>query len=288
MDVRNTLYEDRRKKTYEQELLIEKENEDRKKKYRMEREIIDKNEEEKNTSKEKIKGYIATDRDDNDKPIILLEKNLNENQGIEMKEINLLEKSDSENKNDNKINPSKKNGNEITPISKIENDSLNRKIKSLQKMDDKQHWEQKLSLPELYELNELKRRKRNLKPLSRWDFFCVNFGLSRCYNRKHVQVWEAVSKIVKSNLQTETLIRRNLDVEEFKKLFLNKKQQMIFKYYLKHINYDNIDQSLEYLTDYVNQGLKAKKEDLEKDEFDFFKGKIDKRLYENFKMTYNF
>jgi len=288
MDVRQTLYEDRRRKTLEQEILIEKENEDRSKKYRIEREINNKNEEEKNTSKEQIKGYMATDREDNDKPVFLLEKNLNEDHGIEMKEINLLEKSNCENKQENKIALIIKKENDITPISKIENDSLNRKIKSLQKMDDKKHLEQKLSLAELYEINELKRRKRNLKPLSRWDFFCVNFGLSRCYNRKHVQVWEAVSKIVKSNLQTETLIRRNLDVEEFKKLFLNKKQQMIFKYYLKHINYDNIDSSLEYLTDYVNQGLIAKKEYLEKDEFDFFKGKIDKRLYENFQLTYNY
>jgi hypothetical protein len=277
MDVRQTLYEDRRRKTAEQELLIEKENEDRSKKYRIEREVNDKHEEEKNTSKEKIKDYIPTEREEVDKPAIFIEKNIDGTQ-IEMNEINLHEKSLSEHKSSKKI----------IPVSKIEKETLKSKIKMLQKMEDKKYCEEKLSLPELYELNQLKKRKRILKPLSHWDFFCVNFGLSRCYNRKHVEAWKAVSKIVRSNLQTETLIRRNLDVEEFKKLFLNKKQQMIFKYYLKHINYDNIDNSVEYLNHYVNQGLQPKKEDLEKDEFDFFKGKIDLRLYDNFKSTYNF
>ena len=93
---------------------------------------------------------------------------------------------------------------------------------------------------------------------------------------------------LREQLQGHAKIGTDGEVIVFKKLFLNKKQQMIFKYYLKHINYDNIDSSLEYLTDYVNQGLIAKKEYLEKDEFDFFKGKIDKRLYENFQLTYNF
>ena len=94
--------------------------------------------------------------------------------------------------------------------------------------------------------------------------------------------------MVDNNLKVEKIIKRGLDIEQLKKLLLTPQQLMLFKYYFKHINFENYNQTYSFLMKFIRDGLDADKEEFEKNEKEIFKGKINKIMYEDFMSTYNF
>ena len=131
-------------------------------------------------------------------------------------------------------------------------DNKNFKIQFLNKLIDQNQFDS---------IHKIKKQLINKKRISSLEYWVLNTltCLNKCFNPNRHKISNKIDKLILKNLEISSIIKKNFDLDFLKKLLLTEKQNEIFKYQMRYINFANLDESMQYLRNL--EGENYKKED---------------------------